>query len=80
MKTNTYYILAKLENGNSRVYKTETASKKATASEIRANGMKVRRVYSDMQLADLLATAWWMLDDLDNLTKDYCDQCEVFAF
>lgn len=80
MKTKTYYILAKLENGNSRVYKTETASKKAAASEIRANGMKVRRVYSDKQLADLIANAWWMLDDLDNLTKDYCDQCEVFAF
>lgn len=42
--------------------------------------MKVRRVYSDKQLADLLANAWWMLDDLDSLTKDYCDQCEVFAF
>lgn len=80
MKTKTYYILAKLENGNSRVYKTETTSKKAAASEIRANGMKVRRVYSDMQLAALLATAWWMLDELDNLAKDYCDQCEVFAF
>lgn len=80
MKTKTYYILAKLENGNSRLYKTDTTSKKAAASEIRANGMKVRRVYSDKQLADLLATAWWMLDDLDNLTKDYCDQCEVFAF
>ena len=80
MKTKTYYILAKLENGYSRVYKTDTTSKKAAASEIRANGMKVRRVYSDTQLADLLATAWWMLDELDNLTKDYCDQCEVFAF
>lgn len=80
MKTKTYYILAKLENGNSRVYKTETASKKAAYSEIRANGMKVRRVYSDKQLADLLANEWWMLDKLDNLTKDYCDQCEVFAF
>lgn len=34
----TYYILAKLENGNSRLYKTETTSKKAAASEIRANG------------------------------------------
>lgn len=80
MKTKTYYILAKLENGNSRLYKTETTSKNAAASEIRANGMKVRRVYSDMQLADLLATAWWMLDKLDNITKDYCDQCEVFDF
>lgn len=80
MKTKTYYILAKLENGNSRLYKTETTSKKAAASEIRANGMKVRRVYSDMQLADLLANGWWMLDDLDALTKDYCDQCEIVAF
>lgn len=80
MKTKTYYILAKLENGNSRVYKTDTTGKKAAASEIRANGMKVRRVYNDMQLADLLATAWWMLDKLDNITKDYCDQCKVFAF
>lgn len=59
------------------MYKTETTSKKAAASEIRANGMKVRRVYSDMQLADLLANGWWMLDDL---TKDYCDQCEIVAF
>ena len=80
MKTKTYYILAKLENGNSRLYKTEATSKKAAVSEIRANGLKVRRVYSDMQLADLLAKGWWMLDDLDNLTKDYCDQCEVHAF
>lgn len=80
MKTKTYYILAKLENGNSRLYKTEATSKKAAASEIRANGLKVRRVYSDMQLADLLANGWWMLDDLDALTKDYCDQCEVYAF
>lgn len=80
MKTKTCYILAKLENGNSRVYKTETTSKKAAASEIRANGMKVRRVYSDMQLSDIITTHWYLLDDVDNLTKDYCDQCEVFAF
>lgn len=80
MKTKTYYILAKLENGNSRLYKTETASKKAAASEIRANGMKVRRVYSDMQLSDIITTHWYLLDDVDNLTKDYFDECGVVAF
>ena len=76
----TYYILAKLENGNSRLYKTETASKKEAASEIRANGMKVRRVYSDMQLSDIITTSWYFLDDVDNLTKDYFDECGVVAF
>lgn len=80
MKTKTYYILAKLENGNSRLYKTETTSKKAAASEIRANGMKVRRVYSDMQLSDIITTSWYFLDDVDNLTKDYFDECGVVAF
>lgn len=80
MKTKTYYILAKLKNGNSRLYKTETNSKKAAANEIRANGMKVRRVYSDMQLADIIATHWYLLDDVDNLTKDYFDECGVVAF
>ena len=76
----TYYILAKLENGNSRLYKTETNSKKAAANEIRANGMKVRRVYSDMQLSDIITTSWYFLDDIDNLTKDYFDECGVVAF
>ena len=55
-------------------------SKKAAASEIRANGMKVRRVYSDMQLSDIITTHWYLLDEVDNLTKDYFDECGVVAF
>lgn len=40
----THYILAKLENGNSRICMTESTDREAAASWARANGLEVQRV------------------------------------
>ncbi len=53
MKTKTYYILAKLENGNSRICMTEATDKEAAASWGRANGLEAQRVYDAMQIRNL---------------------------
>jgi hypothetical protein len=53
MKTKTYYILAKLENGNSRIHATEATSREAATSWARANGLEVQRVYDALQIRDL---------------------------
>lgn len=53
MKTKTYYILAKLENGNSRIHVTEATDKEAATSWARANGLEVQRVYDAMQMRNL---------------------------
>lgn len=53
MKTKTYYILAKLENGNSRFHVTEATSRESAASWAHANGLEVQRVYDAMQMRNL---------------------------
>ena len=53
MKTKTYYILAKLENGNSRIHVTEATGREAATSWARANGLEVQRVYDAMQIRNL---------------------------
>lgn len=53
MKTKTYYILAKLESGNSRIHVTEATDKEAATSWARANGLEVQRVYDAMQIRSL---------------------------
>lgn len=53
MKTKTYYILEKLENGNSRIHVTEATDNEAAASWARANGLEVQRVYDAMQIRNL---------------------------
>ena len=53
MKTKTYYILAKLENGNSRICVTDATGKEAAASWARANGLEVQRVYDALQVRNL---------------------------
>lgn len=51
MKTD--YILAKLENGNSRLHVTEATDKESAASWARANGLEVQRVYDVLQIRNL---------------------------
>ena len=53
MKTKTYYILAKLENGNSRICMTEATDNEAATSWARANGLEVQRVYDALQVKNL---------------------------
>ena len=53
MKTKTYYILAKLENGYSRICTTDASDKESAVSWARANGMEVQRVYDAMQIRNL---------------------------
>ena len=53
MKTKTYYILAKLENGNSRFHVTEATSRESAASWAHANGLEVQRVYDAMQMRNI---------------------------
>lgn len=53
MKTKTYYILSKLENGNSRIHVTEATSKEAAATWARVNGLEVQRVYDALQVRNL---------------------------
>lgn len=49
----TYYILAKLENGNSRICMTEATDKEAATSWARVNGLEVQRVYDALQVRNL---------------------------
>lgn len=49
----TYYIIAKLENGNSRICMTEATDKGAAASWGRANGLEAQRVCDAMQIRNL---------------------------
>lgn len=53
MKTKTYYILAKLENGNSRICMTEATDKEDAASWACANGLEVQRVYDALHVKNL---------------------------
>lgn len=53
MKTKTYYILAKLENGNSRICMTEATDEEDAASWARSNGLEVQRVYDELQIKNL---------------------------
>lgn len=53
MKTKTYCIRAKLENGNSRIRATEATGREAATSWARANGLEVQRVYDALQIRDL---------------------------
>ena len=53
MKTKTYYILAKLENGNSRIHVTEASDREAATSWARANCLEVQRVYDTIQIKNL---------------------------
>ena len=53
MKTKTYYILAKLGNGNSRIHVTEASDREAATYWARANGLEVQRVYDTIQIKNL---------------------------
>lgn len=53
MKTETHYILARPENGNSRICMTEATDKEAAASRGRADGLEAQRVHDAMQIRNL---------------------------
>lgn len=53
MKTKTYRILSKLENGDSRIHVTEATGKGAAAPWARVNGLEVQRVHDALQVRNL---------------------------